>query len=178
MPSVRVSVCLFEKPKHPTRPMPFSLPVADLMFRRKTGKLNSKFHRYKEISVGSRQILQHLGQISKDMEEYWPDLSRSDEISAKIRPDLTRSDKILSKIRPDFDPGNEPETNRDAPETDKTRSGRSEAPYGSVAGYDFSHPSLSGRVRVGHKLDPDRPVDTPTCGDISVGLRAFTSALA
>ena len=54
------------------------------------------------------------------MEEYWPDLSKSD--------------KILVKIRPDFDPCSEPKTDRDAPETNKTQSGRFEAPYGSVAG--------------------------------------------
>ena len=35
-------------------------------------------------------------------------------------------------------------------------------PRRSVADQDFLNPILSGRSRVGHKPDPDRPVDTPT----------------
>ena len=133
MPSVWVSFCLSEKPKHLTRPMPSLFQSQILCFGRKLVSLNSKLRPYKEISVGSQQILQHLDQILKDMEEYWPDLSKSDKISAKIQPDLSRSNKILSKIQPDFEPYNEPKIDQDAPETNKTRSGRFEAPYGSVA---------------------------------------------
>ena len=53
-------------------------------------------------------------------------------------------------------------TDQYAPKIDKTRSGRSEAPHRSIAGYDFSHPSLSGQVQVRHKLDLDWLVDIPT----------------
>ena len=34
-------------------------------------------------------------------------------------------------------------------------------PRRSAAGEDFLNPILSGQSRVGHKPDPDRPVDTP-----------------
>ena len=32
----------------------------------------------------------------------------------------------------------------------------------SAAGQNVLHPSPAGRYRVGHKPDPDRPVDTPS----------------
>ena len=37
----------------------------------------------------------------------------------------------------------------------------------SAAGLELLHPFRSGRLRVGHKPDPDRPVDNPTlCNEI------------
>ena len=35
-------------------------------------------------------------------------------------------------------------------------------PRWSAADQDFLNPILSGQSRVGHKPDPDRPVDTPS----------------
>ena len=80
------------------------------------------------------------------MEEYWPDLDRFEHIC-----------RDLARFRPKFGQISSPYSE---PKTDKTRSGRFEAPHGSVVGFDFSHPSLLGRVRVGHKPDLGRLVDT------------------
>ena len=80
------------------------------------------------------------------MEEYWPDLDRFEHIC-----------RDLARFRPKFGQISSPYSE---PKTDKTRFGRFEAPHGSVVGFDFSHPSLLGRVRVGHKPDLGRLVDT------------------
>ena len=93
--------------------------------------------KYSEISARSRRIWRNIGQILIDSARFWP---KSSQIST---------------------PYSELETARYASETDKTRFDRSEAPHGPVMGSDFSYPSLSGRVRVGHKPDPAELVDTP-----------------
>ena len=87
-----------------------------------------------QISVQSRRIRPYFGQISKD--------------PIRFRPDLVPSDKL--------------ETDPNQLETDETRTEKSNQISGSVSGQFFIHPPHSGRVRVGHKPDPARPVDTPS----------------
>ena len=99
---------------------------------------------YSEISARSQRIWRNIGQISIDPTKICQD-------STRFRP---KSGQIST-------PYSEPETDRYALETDKTRFGRSEAPHGSVVDSNFSHLSLSGQVQVRHKLDSGRLVDTP-----------------
>ena len=85
-----------------------------------------------------------------------PDLARSSRYPTKSRPDLDGSGHISARyrrIRSDFVPG-------DKPETDETRTEKSNQISGSVSGQFFLHPSHSGRVRIGHKPDPWTPLSS------------------
>ena len=102
-------------------------------------------------SARSRQIRPDFYPISTDPAIFRPDIAGSGQISAKSR-----------RIRPGFVPGDKPETDPNQPETDETQTEKSNQISGSVLGQFFIHPPHSGRVRVGHKPDPARPVDTPS----------------
>lgn len=83
-------------------------------FGGKPVSLNSELCQYNEISARSRQIWWYLGQILKNMEEYWPDLNRSNQIcrdSTRFRPKFGQISTPCSEL----------ETDWYAPETDKTR---------------------------------------------------------
>ena len=92
-----------------------------------------------------------------------PDPARSSRYPMKSRPNIDGSDQISARshwIRPDFIPGDKLETDPNQPETDETQTEKSNQISGSVSGQFFIHPPHSGRVRVEHKPDPARPVDT------------------
>ena len=110
----------------------------------------------------------NLGQISTNPARFLFDLDGSGHISTryrKIHSDFVGSGQISVRswrIQPDFVSGNKPETDPNQPETDETQTEKSNQISGSVSGQFFIHLPHSGRVRVGHKPDPTRPVDTPT----------------
>ena len=110
------------------------------------------------------------------MGRIWGDVTESSEISARSGGNLTGSSEIS------------PDSVRSPPDlahfglksiilagfstmggfdrTDRVSGAKLTAPirlfYQSVAGQNVLHPSPAGWSRVGHKLDPDRPVDTPS----------------
>ena len=93
-----------------------------------------------------------------------PDLNGSGQISVRsrqIQPYFGQISKDPIRFRPDFVPGDKPETDLNQPETDETRTEKSNQISRSVSSQFFIHPPHSGRVRVGHKPNPARPVDTP-----------------
>ena len=100
-----------------------------------------------------------------------PDLDRSGQISpnlARFRPDLDKSSQILARshrIRPNFVPSDKPDTNPNQPETNETRTEKSDQVSELVSGQFFIHPPQSGWVRVGHKPNSAQPMDTPTWKD-------------
>ena len=100
-----------------------------------------------QISAWSRRLRTDFGLISLDPAIFRPDLEGSGQISARSR-----------WIRPDFVPGDKLEIDPNQPETDKTRTEKSNQIFGSVSGQFFIHPPHSGRVRVGHKPDPWTPL--------------------
>ena len=51
-------------------------------------------------------------------------------------------------------------------------------PRRSVADQDFLNPILSGRSWVGHKPDPDRPVDTPNVMAQIINAKSIHSKVA
>ena len=89
----------------------------------------------------------NLGQISTDLARFLSDLDGSGHISARSR-----------RIRPYFVPGDKLDTDPNQPETDETQTEKSDQISRSVSSQFFIHPPHSGRVRVGHKLDPWTPL--------------------
>ena len=116
-----------------------------------------------------------FGQNTLDFYEIWGDVTKSREISARSSGNLTGSSEIS------------PDPVRSLPalahfglkstilagfftvdsfnRTDRVSSKKPTAlirlSHRSAMGQNVLHPSPAGRFRVGHKPDPDRPVDTP-----------------
>ena len=110
-----------------------------------------------------------------DLGRIWGDVTESSEISTRSGGNLTESSEIS------------PDPVRSLPDlahfglkstilagfstvdgfdrTDRVSGSKPTAPIRlsrrSVASQNVLHPSLAGQSRVGHKPDPDRPVDTP-----------------
>ena len=124
--------------------------------------------KFGEIRI-SRQV---FGQNTLDFYEIWvgfgemsPNLGRSQPDLVAISPDLARSPPALahfglkSTILAGFF------TVDGCNRTDRVSSEKPTAPIRlsrrSAMGQNVLHPSPASRFRVGHKPDPDRPVDTP-----------------
>ena len=117
-----------------------------------------------QISARYRRIRPDFCPISTDPAIFLPDIAGSGQISARSR-----------RIRPGFVPGDKLEIDPNQPETDETRTEKSNQISWSVSGQFFIHPPHSGRVRVGHKPDPARPVDTPRIDIKTEGERIVSS---
>ena len=148
-PTPRGLVVGFPFETHDTRPKPnpFSFRRVITNFQPVWAKSDPDPSRSDEISplsneiwARSQRIRPNLGQISTNLVRFWPDLVGSGQISAPV-------------IKPETDPNQ--------PETDETRTEKSDQISRSISSQFFIHPPHLGRVWVGHKPDLDRLMDTP-----------------
>ena len=112
----------------------------------------------------SNEVLRFFDQIRRDLVVIWRNLGQISPDPARFHPDLAGSGQISSRSRriwPDFVPSDKPNTDSTRPETDESRTEKSNHLSGSVSGHIFLHPNRSGWFRVGYKTDPARSVYTP-----------------
>ena len=83
-------------------------------------------------------------------------------IRRKSGENITEISPLNRLILGDFQISNSDRTDR---RPLKVRSARSDQQCRSAAGWISGQPIWSGRFRVGHKPDPDRPVDSPSHGN-------------
>ena len=122
-----------------------------------------------QIPTSNFQILVTKFHISAtyqvDLVIFHPNLVKSHQ----IKQDLTRSNKIsigFGIFSPEVNYFGQIFTvdgsNRNNPVSDTKPTAPIRLPHRLATGQDFLNPILLGRSRVGHKPDPDQPVDTPT----------------